>query len=277
MLIDDLRTLAADYAHVYLSPHLDDATLSCGGAIAGQAARGERVLVVTLCTGAPPPAGPFSALAESFHREWGLSAEQVLAVRLREDAAASATLGADSLCAGMLDAIYRHPLAYSSRETLFGAPDPADPLLPALRAYIAGLRERLPAAAFYAPLGVGSHVDHLVTHTAATELLGDSLCYYEDFPYVARAGALQLRLAELHGALKPCSVEIAGSLERKITAICAYTSQLPELAHSQLGRQVPNHEAAALFAAVVSDYALQVGDGIPAERLWSREPIAGSR
>jgi LmbE family N-acetylglucosaminyl deacetylase len=268
MFYDDPRSLAADYAHVYLAPHLDDAPLSCGGAIAGQVARGERVLVVTLCTAAPPPGTALSALAESFHRDWGLSAAAAMATRLGEERAALAALGADGLAAGMLDAIYRHPAAYSTRGTLFGAPAPDDPLLPALRGFLADLRERLPGAVFYAPLGVGSHVDHLVTHRAALELLGPALRCYEDFPYVARAGALERRVAELGRRFEAESVAIGAGLERKIAAIWAYSSQLPELAHSQLERPVADGEAAALFAAVVADYARAAGAGVPVERYW---------
>lgn len=268
MIFGELRQLEGAYAHVYLSPHLDDAALSCGGMIAEQAARGERPLVVTFCTAAPPPEGPFSELALEFHREWGLAPEQVVAARLREEQAALTLLGADGLWAGMLDAIYRHPAAYHGRDTLFGTPATDDPLLPAARAYLAALRERLPAATFYAPLGVGSHVDHLLTHEAADGL--DPIAYYEDFPYVARPGALERRLAQLAAPLEPALVPIEAGLPRKVEAVLAYTSQLPELAHSQLDRPIADDEAADLFAAVIADYARQVGGGGPAERLWRR-------
>jgi LmbE family N-acetylglucosaminyl deacetylase len=269
MIFDAIDRLDGDYAHVYLAPHLDDAPLSCGGAIAEQTARGERALVVTLCTAAPAPEGPFSALALEFHREWGLAPEQVVAARLREERAAVTQLGADGLWAGMLDAIYRHPDAYHGRETLFGTPAGDDPLLPAARTYLDRLRQRLPAATFYAPLGVGSHVDHLLTHEAAA-ILGPELIYYEDFPYVARPGALERRLAQLGAPLEPALVGIDRGLERKIAAVLAYASQLPELAHSQLDRPIADDEAPGLFAAAIADYARQTGGGSPAERLWHR-------
>jgi LmbE family N-acetylglucosaminyl deacetylase len=272
MVLGDLRLLDGDYAHVYLSPHLDDAALSCGGMIAEQTARGERALVVTLCTAAPPREGPFSELALEFHREWGLPPEQVVAARLREEQAALALLGADSLWAGMLDAIYRHPEAYHGRDTLFGMPAAADPLLPAARAYLAELRERLPEATFYAPLGVGSHVDHLLTYEAA-QMLGPALVHYEDFPYVARPGALELRLAQIGAPLEPALVRLDDGLARKVAAVLAYTSQLPELAHSQLDRPITADEAPELFAAVIADYARRVGGDRPAERLWRRPRV----
>jgi LmbE family N-acetylglucosaminyl deacetylase len=268
MVFDDLRQIEGDYAHVYLAPHLDDAALSCGGAIAEQTARGQRVLVLTFCTAAPAPEGPFSELALEFHREWGLGPEQVVAARLREDEASMAVLGADSLRAGMLDAIYRHPAAYNGRETLFGAPADDDPLLPAVRAYLTELRACQPAATIYAPLGVGSHVDHLLTQRAAMAALGASLVFYEDYPYVARPGALQQRLAQIDAPLAPDVIALGPGLQRKVEAVLAYGSQLAELAHSQLDRPVASDEAADLFAAAVVDYARLVGEGQPAERLW---------
>lgn len=266
MIFHDLDALPSAYHHVYLSPHLDDAALSCGGAIARQRDAGEGVLVVTICTAAPPPAGPFSALARSFHAAWDLSPAEAVAARLREDEAAMAALGADALWAGELDAIYRHPAAYDDRETLFGTPAPDDPLLPALRRLVGALRERLPGATFYAPLGVGQHVDHQLTCRAALEAAGEPLAFYEDFPYVAQAGALETRLAQLEGPLSPRVATPDGSPARKLAAIGAYASQMAELAESQLGRAAADGEAMALMAAAVESYGRQAGG----ERIWVR-------
>src|SRR5258705_8534487 len=85
MQLEDLRQIHDGYDHIYLSPHLDDAALSCGGAIARHANAGARVLVVTLCTAAPPPAGPFSDFANAVHQSWGLASAEVVRARLRED------------------------------------------------------------------------------------------------------------------------------------------------------------------------------------------------
>jgi LmbE family N-acetylglucosaminyl deacetylase len=268
MIFHTIRDLPAVYRHIYLSPHLDDAALSCGGTIAAQLAAGEPPLVVTFCTAAPPACGPFSDLALEFHREWGLEPGEVVAARLREDEVAMAALGADALWAGLLDAIYRHPGAYRARETLFSAPDPADPLLPAVRSVVAELRAHLPGATFYAPLGVGSHVDHLLTRQAAQQVLGDALLFYEDFPYVAREGALEGRLAQIGVPMEPLVRPVGAGLEAKVAAVTAYASQLAELANSQLGRPAPPAEAAGLFADVVAAYAREVGGDAPAERVW---------
>src|SRR5262245_42598457 len=93
----DLRQVHDIYDHIYLSPHLDDAVLSCGGSIARHSAAGARVLVVTICTAAPPPEGPFSDFAKETHNLWGLTADQGMHARLHEDSLAMEHLGADSM------------------------------------------------------------------------------------------------------------------------------------------------------------------------------------
>jgi LmbE family N-acetylglucosaminyl deacetylase len=263
MHIEDLDQIGAGYDYVYLSPHLDDAALSCGGAIAGHTAAGRRVLIVTLCTAAPAPEGPFSSLAQQFHADWGLAPDQVVAARLREDRLAMERLGADYHWAGMLDAIYRYPAAYQSRESLFNTPAPGDPLFAALRGFLGRLRERTPGAAIYAPLGVGRHVDHLITHAAARDAVGNQMVYYEDVPYVIAAGALDRRLAALDGARPHDTVAIDATLGQKIDAIKAYASQLDEL----FGGVEAMIEAVTGYAR-----ALRPPGGEYGERLWLRPP-----
>jgi LmbE family N-acetylglucosaminyl deacetylase len=260
MRIEDLGQIDARYSHIYLSPHLDDAALSCGGAIAAQRAAGECVLVATLCTAAPAPDMQFSDLALEFHRTWGLAPAEVVAARLGEERRALEILDADSYWAGMLDAIYRYPEGYNTRGSLFNAPAAADPLLPALSQFIGGLREHAPGATFYAPLGVGNHVDHLITHAAARAALGDAPLFYEDLPYATRPGVLDQRLAALENRLIPRTITIDATFEKKIDAIKAYASQLGELFGGVDG-----------MLRVMSDYmkGLSPEDGVYGERLWS--------
>ncbi|HNP88349.1 MAG TPA: PIG-L family deacetylase [Kouleothrix sp.] len=265
MLLPSFNHIDTTYTHVYLSPHLDDAVLSCGGAIAHYTAAGERVLVVTLCTGAPNPSGPFSALAHDIHtNEWRLTPAQAMAARLREDDQALARLNADTFRAGLLDAIYRMPAIYDSREALFGPPARHDPLLPALRDLIAALRARLPAATLYAPLGVGGHVDHQFTYIAALTA-GGRVAYYEDYPYAQRPGALSQRLDALGQEFASETLDIGTHLAHKIAAIEAYTSQLDVL----FGGAAAMAEAVTAYAA-----ATHPSHGTYTERVWRH---AGSR
>jgi LmbE family N-acetylglucosaminyl deacetylase len=226
MHTEDLRQVHDVYDHVYLSPHLDDGALSCGGAIARHSAAGARVLVVTICTAAPPPEGPFSSFAEEMHRTWQLAPDKIVQARLHEDSLAMEHLAADSMWAGMSDAIYRRPDAYHSEETLFGEPAPDDPLLPTLRTFIQALRDRVPRATLYAPLGIGNHVDHQITYAAARAGAGKALAFYEDFPYVTWPGAFERRMQALGDPFVSSTLDIDATLSRKIGAIAAYASQL---------------------------------------------------
>ena len=257
--ITDFNDLQDRYTHIYLSPHLDDAVLSCGGAIVGHRRAGEQVLVVTLCTAAPPTEGPFSPLAQEFHREWALPPDQVVAARLREEAMAMERVDVDYYWVGMIDAIYRYPEPYHSFETLFGAPAADDPLAADLREWLEQLQRRLPNARFYAPLGVGRHVDHLITHAVARDSLADRIAFYEDFPYVTVDGALDQRMSHIDQALEHETIVIDSMLEQKIVAIDAYASQLNIL-----------FGGSAAMAQSVTNYAqsLDPVDGTYAERLW---------
>ncbi|MFQ5421191.1 MAG: PIG-L family deacetylase, partial [Anaerolineae bacterium] len=59
------------YDAIYLSPHLDDAALSCGGQIFTRTSAGESVLVVTVMAGDAPP-GLSSPIVEELHGRWQL-------------------------------------------------------------------------------------------------------------------------------------------------------------------------------------------------------------
>lgn len=260
-----LAQLTAPYGHLFLSPHLDDGALACGGLIAALAAAGQAVLVVNICSGSPDPLRGFSPFAEVTHLSWGLPAAEAVALRRAEDESALETLGADSFLLDQLDAIYRMPTAYVDNETLFGNVAPDDPLPAALGAHLQALVGRFPAAIVYAPLGVGRHVDHQIAHSAAAALAaaGVSVAFYEDFPYVLRAGALAARLAELGGAERflPVVSPIDEVLARKVGAIEAYASQIGSLFADPgaIGREV------AAYAA-----SLTPETGVYGERLWAR-------
>ena len=178
------------YDAIYLSPHFDDAVLSCGGQMFLRARAGQAVLVVTVM-GAPPPADPASAFARELHRMWD-AAGHPAALRRQEDAAACALLGVDLTACDFTDAIYRQAAGvaalYPSRESITGPLHPADGAL--LYALAERLRSLPPADFIAAPLGVGGHVDHRLVCAAAEQAFGGTMAFYEDFPYAKRWRAL---------------------------------------------------------------------------------------
>lgn len=248
---------ATHYDHIYLAPHLDDAALSCGGAITQQRRAGERVLVITLCAGSPDPAVPLSSFASELHTAWHLSPAEVVPARLREDALAMQRLDVAYQWTGLLDAIYRYPAAYNNRETLFGIPAEADPLFAALHELCRTLHKTYPHATFYAPLGIGNHVDHLITHRVAHAVMGSHLVFYEDFPYVVKAEAREKRLQLLDLPLTPHRSAIDAALPTKIAAIEAYASQLGELFGGRDGMMTTVESFARAVAPAGATYGEQ--------------------
>ncbi len=220
--------------YIYLSPHLDDAVLSCGGTIYTQAAAGGHVAVATFFT-----ASPADETATPFSRElklrWGNVTDSV-AMRRAEDLAAVAGLGADAVHLDFLDCIYRQNPAtgapyYVTRDDIFGDVHPAEagwpPLgLAALRAAV----DLVPEAVIYAPLTVGHHVDHILVQQVARTLqsAGYDVRYYTDYPYARDTAGIAEALARCgHPSARPQSVAFGeAAMEAKIAAVGCYASQL---------------------------------------------------
>ena len=175
------------------------------------------------------------------------------------------------------DAVFR---GYEGDDQLLGAPRPDDAdLTEILRREI----DRLEPQHVYLPLGVGGHVDHQLVRDAGIRLLADGrrwvmpgpeyagrTFFYEDFPYAwwndfsaigdLPADALAGLPADL--LLAPEYVDISDQLERKVTGITLYESQLDRLFAGK-----------AAMADAVRGHGLKVGalggiDGF-AERYWA--------
>lgn len=248
--------------HIILSPHLDDAVLSCGGAMQALVAQDEDVLVVNIFAGVPDY-GRLSPYALELHHQWGNPADPV-AARRAEDEAALRSLGAQVWNWDFVDCIYRFEgddFFYTSRDALFGRVDPRDTnVLPRLAIAFAQLRNTYPEATFYAPLAVGHHVDHQITRAAAVALerLGAEVIFYEDFPYAIDPPAVEQARAEL-GPADWESITVPVDIEAKIAAIGYYRSQIGVL-----------FETPDQMAARVREYAAMVAgtSGGFAERYW---------
>ncbi|MCS6826581.1 MAG: PIG-L family deacetylase [Caldilinea sp.] len=252
-----MTKLASDYHAIYLSPHLDDVALSCGGQIAQRTRSGQRVLIVTVMAG-DPMENADNAYIRSLHERWGLGRDAA-AQRRAEDIAACAVLGADFLHWPLPDCIYRlHPEdgrpLYVSDEDIFGDVHPAEQ--PLIEQIVARLRTLPEHGRCYAPLTVGHHVDHLLVAEAAQRAFGNALYFYEDYPYAQQPGKLSATLATTPMQWTPIVVSLTeADLVVKIEAISAFRSQLSTFFtdRGDLERRV-------------RDYAASVGG----ERLWRK-------
>lgn len=249
------------YQRIYLSPHLDDAALSCGGRIYQERQAGLSVLVLNLFAGDPPPDALESPFAAALHTRWELDSDPVQA-RRAEDRRALALLDAAGLYWEWPDCIYRrHPATgqflYHAEEHLNGPVHLAEgELVKTVAQRLAGL-PLAPGGRVYAPLAVGGHVDHRLTRQAVEDWGAPQgeLLYYEDYPYAERLGAVEAALQG--GDWQDETVPLAeAAMAAKIAAIACYNSQISTF-FSGLDEMAQRLRA----------YAASVGG---AERYWRR-------
>ena len=183
---------------VFLSPHLDDAVLSCGALMRALAPRSE-IHVVTVFTEITD--GPHTRAARSFLRQCGHGdATALFAARRDEDRAVLDGLGVGHEHLGVPDALFRRRVVPKAVSRLARVLPELDHRYPTFRFDIAlgrvsrgdrplgdDLAARLDARLagadlVFAPLGVGRHVDHLLTRTLGARH-PDRVVYYSDFPY----------------------------------------------------------------------------------------------
>ncbi|MCW0211868.1 MAG: PIG-L family deacetylase [Pseudonocardia sp.] len=181
-----------------LSAHLDDAVLSCGGLLAAVAQRCP-LTVATLFTAAAPP--PHTHAATSFLRQCSApDAATLFADRRAEDREVLDELGARLVHLGVTDALFRPrsaslgPLGRALPELVHRYPtyrydiargrvSRGDRTLTAdLVRRVAGLVEESGARLVLAPVGIGRHVDHLITRSVGAGQRVD-VVHYSDFPY----------------------------------------------------------------------------------------------
>ncbi|MFQ5575738.1 MAG: PIG-L deacetylase family protein [Anaerolineae bacterium] len=252
--------------HLFLSPHLDDAVLSCGGLLAQLAGQGATVTIITVFAQPPPAGRPLSPLARRQHAMWG-RLRGAYQTRRAEDETALARLGLKPTWLPFFDCIYRgRPGAgewyYTADADIFGAVHPAEAGLPAQIAAAVQPHVRAGQTTLYLPLGVGNHVDHQLVRRAAEHFDAQdcTVQFFEDYPYVQRDPAA-LERALSNGRQTDPRPELTflspAELDAKINAVAAYASQLDALFGGQ-----------AAMTEQVTRHARAVGQGRPAERYW---------
>ncbi len=201
---------------LYLSPHLDDAVLSCGGSIHRRVEQGERVVVVTVC--AAPPPNDLSPFAKRLHERWSQMGEFD---RTQEDRDALKRLGAEWIHLNYHDCIYRRAggrWLYDSEESLWGDVSSLELcLVDELAKAFSDVASLKPNAEVWSPFAIGDHVDHKLVKLAASAWRNKSkwrFRYYADYPYaVSFSGGTEILLSD-------------SDRRAKIESIRCYSSQL---------------------------------------------------
>lgn len=219
--------LESNMRWIYISPHFDDAVLSCGGLIWEQTHSGIPVEIWTVNAGDPPP-GAVSDLISRDHATWKTGTPQeTVALRRIEDQSAARRVGATVKHLNGVDAIYRRN---SSGELMYTRSvfEPIHPDDNNIVQEVAGLLTRglTQYDTLVCPLALGGHVDHVITRRAA-ESLGRPLWYYADIPYLLRhENELAPAIQTMNG--KTFFISSTG-LAAWQESILAYTSQIPSL------------------------------------------------
>jgi LmbE family N-acetylglucosaminyl deacetylase len=208
------------------------------------------------------------------------AAGEVMAKRRLEDERFSLFAEASVVFLDLPDAVFR---GYEGDDELLGAPrDDDEAPYEILRREI----DRLEPQKLYLPLGVGNHVDHQLCRDVGVRMLAEGrrwvmpgpdyagiVTFYEDFPYAwwndfgrledLPAGVFDDLPSDV--AIAPEYADIGDQLERKITGITIYESQLNRLfgGTNDMARQV---------RAYARKVALLGGGGGTAERYWASRP-----
>jgi LmbE family N-acetylglucosaminyl deacetylase len=158
-----------------VSPHLDDAILSCGILMQRHKAAGDEVLSLNIFTA--------GANAENRHLE---------ELRAEEE------IGAQAFFLDELDAPDRSPLYKSDIKLFFGAFEDVS------EQYIAKVEKRVcdffaahKIDIAYFPLAAGTHIDHRIAHAIGRHVKDIPVKFYEDRPYILWPGVLQGRMNQL--------------------------------------------------------------------------------
>lgn len=194
------QSLSTDEPWLFLSPHLDDAVLSCGALIASQVHK-RPVSVLTIFTECSP--GPHTRAAKSFLRQCAeADAQSLFIARKCEDAQVLAGLGVEFRHLGATDALFRRRNASAGASAIgkvlpelvhryptyrfdiaLGRVSRGDhELIENLQEVIAKEVTDQSAGLVFCPVGVGRHVDHLITRTIGERSAAGTV-FYSDFPY----------------------------------------------------------------------------------------------
>lgn len=222
---------------LFVSPHLDDVALSCGGYVHRLAQVGCRVVVATVVTADAPAEQPLSPLALRCLRQWNLW-DAPFAARREEDRRAMQVLGAEAVHLGLLDAIHRRGAdgrAYYPQRILDQVIPPEDwadfgARVEQCLAELMAQPGKRPDYLFL-PLGLAGHVDHVIVRQVADRLARDMrTVYYEEYPYAALAGA-QRPPADWRSITVSLSPH---EIEARLQAVACYASAIAFLFPSRL-------------------------------------------
>ena len=218
--------------NIFISPHLDDAVVSCGEYIKKLKNHKEDILVITVFTGAPS-AELLSAVAKQFHGAWGLGDDAVLA-RKKEDEAAMKLLNVDYIYLDEHECLYRIDRQGKSKYNQISEIHTNDfskdmDTIERLNSRLVEIFDKLEVGKVFVPLGIGRHIDHIVSRKCIEDIAENrplEIFYYEEIPYVCTGQDAGWKVDLTKGLV--CSIVNITDEEwlHKVEGINCYKSQL---------------------------------------------------
>lgn len=173
--------------YIFVSPHLDDAILSCYPMIRSCQDEGFQVEIWTVMAGLPHTESRFSDCAMMISRNDPAGYVQI---RQREDLKAASKLAIPTIHFPFPDAVYRSDQGgrclYPDLQSLFHNVDLRELCL--INQISLAIEQHLrPGDTLVVPSAVCGHVDHIMTRISCAMLPHETL-YYDEFPYAIRSG-----------------------------------------------------------------------------------------
>ena len=174
----DPPVLSTGPQSIILSPHPDDAALSCGGRILS----GQGILILNA----------FSQTAWWRFPITDRDLPKIQACRANEEHLVSRLTGAEIRALNLPEALLR---GHNLDEVFTAEPTQTDrELARQISRAVTDLANKHPLAHWFVPLAIGNHIDHRLTRDAAGEALAAAgvqethIHFYEDLPYAAKLG-----------------------------------------------------------------------------------------
>lgn len=210
--------------YIFLSPHLDDISFSCGGIVDYFSHEKIHVEIWSFFAGIPTTK-EFTPFAQSLHDRWKLS-ENAPAARREEDIAACKILGANYKHFDYLDCIYRFddkgkPIINKEEDLYQEIPSSQLSLVDEISDLIQSIISNQDI--IIAPLTIGNHIDHRIINQSVKNLSNNNRLFYEDFPYVIKSEENEYYYQNLKELMFNLSHE---NIKKWYESIAAYKSQI---------------------------------------------------
>ena len=234
-----------------ISPHFDDAMLSCGGLIL-QIRSKCNLKIINIFTKAHK--GPYTLSAKRFLKISGSFKDATVLFKSRnmEDKSVFTQLGIKTINLGFEDSLFRR----KTKSKFFGKILPEmNHIYPTYRWHVLGdikneenlfngIRKKLAKFAkkdeiAIVPSGIGNHVDHLIARELCEKLF-KNLVFYSDFPYSLR----DIKKRNFGKEYK--TFELKVNYEEKDKCLRKYKTQYANL-FSFYGGKMPDHKEIFFF------------------------------